>query len=771
MDQQQVVDELLEVRRNVARRPADPAGPRGHEHRWHIGALAVRVDGNEAGRENARRLEQLEDARLVLREVGLALEPIGPHVAAEDEPAARAGRVIDGHRVNRARRAPRTRPDRDDARARADRLAHPLPGRGGRRSPQQRRLRPADPETMDPHDPRRYRPLSHSPLTSACFRAHVFQLAYTFQELRRRLGRTILTALGLALGVGLVIGIIGVSQGLDDAQGDVLAPLRSVGTDILVTRVTGATTDATGSTTTTTAPTGQAGGGFGGGPGGGGGFFAGRGNGDAQQNRQDTQELLSENRSVITDLSKLGKPGDKFTHDFFLSATLQSFPRERGEQDQEGRRRGDRSRRARAARGAPDRNGSPDRRVDPDRRADVHADRPPRPDDRRGARRVPHVPRVEGRDDRTAGGWRTSGRWWPGRRWRGGGFRGNPAFDDCLPAALQGIPGPVHHAPADDPAGREPAVHGHHQPVVHRGWRSIPSQPDVGLVTQDQLTSGRWLAKAAPNEVLVNVAYANTKSLKVGATIPINGTDYKIVGLVRPTLTGSTADIYFPLATLQKLATKENRVTQVLVKAKDADSVDAVAASIKKQLPGAEVVTTKGLADQVTGSLADAHELSGRLGTALAIIVLGAAFVIAALLTLASISKRVREIGTLRAIGWSKGRVVSQLLTETIGIGLLGGILGIGVGIIVVAAINALSPSLSATTAGVPGLNGSNLAGVFGQTTTVVRTTSVSLNAALHPSTLLLGVLFALVGGVLAGLIGGWRAARLSPVVALRDLG
>ena len=70
-----------------------------------------------------------------------------------------------------------------------------------------------------------------------------------------------------------------------------------------------------------------------------------------------------------------------------------------------------------------------------------------------------------------------------------------------------------------------------------------------------------------------------------------------------------------------------------------------------------------------------------------------------------------------------------------------------------------------------PGLNGSNLAGVFGQTTTVVRTTSVSLTAALHPSTLLLGVLFALVGGVLAGLIGGWRAARLSPVVALRDLG
>ena len=70
----------------------------------------------------------------------------------------------------------------------------------------------------------------------------VFPLTYAAHELRRRIGRTILTALGLAAGVGLVIGIVGVSDGLDQAQGKVLAPLRSVGTDVLVTRVAGAQT-------------------------------------------------------------------------------------------------------------------------------------------------------------------------------------------------------------------------------------------------------------------------------------------------------------------------------------------------------------------------------------------------------------------------------------------------------------------------------------------------------------------------------------------------
>ena len=182
------------------------------------------------------------------------------------------------------------------------------------------------------------------------------------------------------------------------------------------------------------------------------------------------------------------------------------------------------------------------------------------------------------------------------------------------------------------------------------------TKPDVGLITREQLTSGKWLSSNTATEVLVSSAYANKNSLKVGGKLPINGADYAITGLVNPTLTGSTADLYFPLAKLQELASKQDRVTQVLVKADGAASVDKVAASIKKILPGAEVITTKALAGQVTGSLADMHDLAGNVGTIVGAIVLAAAFAIAALLTLSSVSKRVREIGTLRAVGWSKGR-------------------------------------------------------------------------------------------------------------------
>ena len=89
----------------------------------------------------------------------------------------------------------------------------------------------------------------------------MLSLGYAWSELRRRWSRTVVTAIGLAAGVGLVMGIVGVSDGLTQAQNKVLSPLSSVGTDIIVTRTVGATSS-TGSAwaaTTTTAPSGGGG--------------------------------------------------------------------------------------------------------------------------------------------------------------------------------------------------------------------------------------------------------------------------------------------------------------------------------------------------------------------------------------------------------------------------------------------------------------------------------------------------------------------------------
>ena len=62
----------------------------------------------------------------------------------------------------------------------------------------------------------------------------MFYLTYMLSELRRRKGRTLLTALGLAVGVGLVVTVTALSNGLDRAQDKVLKPLTGVGTDMSV---------------------------------------------------------------------------------------------------------------------------------------------------------------------------------------------------------------------------------------------------------------------------------------------------------------------------------------------------------------------------------------------------------------------------------------------------------------------------------------------------------------------------------------------------------
>jgi hypothetical protein len=96
------------------------------------------------------------------------------------------------------------------------------------------------------------------------------------------------------------------------------------------------------------------------------------------------------------------------------------------------------------------------------------------------------------------------------------------------------------------------------------------------------------------------------QKLKLGGTLPINGTNYTIVGTVKPTLTGETADVYFPIATLQKLAGKSDRVTQIFVTAKNSNDVDGRGRD-QAGVARRRGVTSKQLADQASGSLSDAQ--------------------------------------------------------------------------------------------------------------------------------------------------------------------
>jgi putative ABC transport system permease protein len=301
-----------------------------------------------------------------------------------------------------------------------------------------------------------------------------------------------------------------------------------------------------------------------------------------------------------------------------------------------------------------------------------------------------------------------------------------------------------------------------------------PSSGPLGAAT---LISGRAFTAADANAdvAVVDSGYATSKGLKTGSALAIDQITYTVVGIVRqPQQGGTPTDVYIPLARAQAIPTtgygrQTNDVNMIYVSAASATDVSAVSHELSSLLPGATLTTQSSLASEVTGSVSTAAKLANDLGKWLAILVLIAAFAVASLLTMAAVSRRVREFGTLKAIGWRTRRIVSQVLGESAVMGIAGAAVGVGLGLAGAAIIAAIAPKLSAS---VPVNTGNSIAqvqpagaGKLGDTTT--RTVAFALHPSVTVGVIMLAVILAVAGGLLAGSLGSWRIAKLRPADAL----
>ncbi|MFJ4618343.1 ABC transporter permease [Streptomyces sp. NPDC088812] len=299
---------------------------------------------------------------------------------------------------------------------------------------------------------------------------------------------------------------------------------------------------------------------------------------------------------------------------------------------------------------------------------------------------------------------------------------------------------------------------------------------DLGPLAGTEITSGKTFTSAQANAAvaLVSASYAKENSYKVGSTLTISGTKYKVIGVATPDSSESTTDVYLPLKQAQTLADAADQVTTIYVKATDSKKIDTVKAAIQKNISGTTVTTSADLADTVSGSLSTASNLAAGVGKWLSIAVLVAAFLVAALLTSSAVSRRVREFGTLKALGWTSRRVTRQVVGESIVNGLLGGVLGIGLGLAAAYTVTAISPTLTAELGntgggmGGGGMGGGPGGGGGGQS--AANTLEIALSAPVSLTTIALAVGLAVAGGLIAGAMGGWRASRMRPADALRSV-
>lgn len=487
----------------------------------------------------------------------------------------------------------------------------------------------------------------------------MFFLTYMLAELRRRSGRTVLTAFGLALGVGLVVTVNALSTGLDRAQAEVLEPLTGVGTDMTVSRPIDFSPPASG--------------------------------GFPTLSDEERQQLRAENGGGRFGLRNLGQPGEKFSRDDFVSTAQLSFP-------------------------------------------------------------ASEVTRIRGIDGVSAAA--------GGLTLNSIHIEGTVPEERAAPRVFTAPPepGPSQSVGPDNIDATSLSVSG-----VDQGVKAL------GAITPGQVTSGRYFSSGTAREAILNESYASRQNLDVGDNVTLGGKKFAVVGIAQTPLGGQSSDLYVKLDQLQALSDRAGRVNTAYVRAESSDDVGKVAASIESTLDGASVTTAGDLADRVAGTLVDAKNLAGSLGTALVVVGLLSAFLIASLLTLSSVTKRIRELGTLKALGWSQRLVVRQVTGEALLVGLLGGVLGVAVGIGGAFLAATFAPTLDATVSAATG-GGPRFVGPFGQGAVESTATEVALEAPVSVPLVAGAVGLALLGGLIAGAVGSLRAARLRPADALRHI-
>jgi putative ABC transport system permease protein len=305
----------------------------------------------------------------------------------------------------------------------------------------------------------------------------------------------------------------------------------------------------------------------------------------------------------------------------------------------------------------------------------------------------------------------------------------------------------------------------------------------LGPLSAGTITSGHSFtdADADSHVAVVDSGYATSNNLKVGSTISVDKVKFTVIGIVRQGQSSSPNDVYIPLEAAQAFkaggSAETGEVNTIYVTAASAADIPAVQHEIAKLLPHATVTTAATLASEVTGSVTSAAKLANDLGKWLAVLVLIAAFAVASLLTMSAVARRVAEFGTLKAIGWRTRRIVVQVLGESVIMGIAGAVVGVGLGFAGAAIISKVAPKLSAD---VP-----SSSGALSQTQTSVGPGGVSrfpgtvapshtVPVPLHPSItvgmIVLAIILAVAGGLLAGSFGSWRIARLRPADALSQV-
>lgn len=221
-----------------------------------------------------------------------------------------------------------------------------------------------------------------------------------------------------------------------------------------------------------------------------------------------------------------------------------------------------------------------------------------------------------------------------------------------------------------------------------RAWivLGVEQQNSVGpSIVRNAVTRGRFL-KEGKLEVLVEMAYAHRFGIKVGDTISVANRAYPVVGLVDASRAPkiAVANLYLPLPEAQRLAAASAQVQAVspfkpvdvnllFIKA-DEEKIPELSTTLRTLMGKNATIGTPDSFLKLLGSL---FAISDKFTLAASLIAIFVAVLIAFKTMAGNITERAREIGVLKAVGWTNRNVVMQLMAESVAECVMAGILGL----------------------------------------------------------------------------------------------
>jgi len=259
------------------------------------------------------------------------------------------------------------------------------------------------------------------------------------------------------------------------------------------------------------------------------------------------------------------------------------------------------------------------------------------------------------------------------------------------------------------------------------------------LRPQVKLVAGRMFQPGTAEIIAGRSVADGFQGAGLGETLRFASRDWKIVGVFDAGHTAFDSEIWGDAEQMLQ-AFRRTGFSSLLFRLNDPDDFDAVKSDIENDPRlTLEAKREKRFYAEQSEALS---KFIRYLGTSISIIFSIGAVIGAAITMYASVASRTGEIGTLRALGFSRAAILTAFLGEALLLGLLGGVAGL----VAASAMQALSIS----------------------TTNFQTFAEIAFSFTLTPGIVIASLIFALAMGFIGGFLPAARAAKMKIVDALR---